>query len=331
MSSVRRQGGSQDRRSALSLSANDGAAAEQPKSSMLNALYKFTRPHTIRGTILASCACVTRVLLKCVESQPVIEWKLLHTALYGLVALLCGNAYIVGINQIYDVDIDKVNKPFLPVAAGEISKPLAWALVGGTGVLGCAIVSTVFSTLICQLYLFGMFLGTVYTVPPFRWKNNPVLAAFSIAMVRGLLLNVGLHHAASTALGLAITWPAQVCFIAAFMTIFAVVIAIAKDLPDVEGDIKFGVKTLASSLGVAKAAHLVVLVLMGNYVMGVGVGLLAPGINNRPLMVVAHSALLGWLSIFASKLKPDSISSIKLFYRNIWKLFYAEYLLFPFI
>ena len=41
----------------------------------------------------------------------------------------CGNAYIVGINQIYDVDIDKVNKPFLPVAAGEISKPLAWALV----------------------------------------------------------------------------------------------------------------------------------------------------------------------------------------------------------
>jgi hypothetical protein len=29
-------------------------------------------------------------------------------------------------------------------------------------------------------------------------------------MVRGLLLNIGLHHAASTALGLAITWPAQV-------------------------------------------------------------------------------------------------------------------------
>jgi 4-hydroxybenzoate polyprenyltransferase len=38
----------------------------------------------------------------------------------GLVALLCGNGYIVGINQIYDVDIDKVNKPFLPVAAGRV-------------------------------------------------------------------------------------------------------------------------------------------------------------------------------------------------------------------
>ena len=52
-------------------------------------------------------------------------------------------------------------------------------------------------------------------------------------MVRGLLLNIGLHHAASTALGLAITWPAQVLFISAFMTVFATVIAIAKDLPDV--------------------------------------------------------------------------------------------------
>lgn len=30
--------------------------------------------------------------------------------------------------QIYDVEIDAVNKPFLPVAAGELSKGAAWAL-----------------------------------------------------------------------------------------------------------------------------------------------------------------------------------------------------------
>lgn len=308
------------------------AAQPPPKSSsLLGALYKFARPHTIRGTILASCACVTRVMLKCIQTQPVIEWKLLQTAFMGLLALLCGNYYIVGINQIYDVDIDKVNKPFLPVAAGEISKPLAWALVVGSGVLGLGIVQLVFSPLICQLYCLGMFLGTVYTIPPFRWKNNPFLAAFSISMVRGLLLNVGLHHAASTALGLPITWPAQVCFIAAFMTVFAMVIAVAKDLPDVAGDVKYGVKTLASSLGVAKAANLVVLALMANYVMAISVGLLAPAINSRPVMVMAHTALAAWLAYFASKLKPDSIPSIKLFYKNIWKLFYVEYLIFPFI
>jgi 4-hydroxybenzoate polyprenyltransferase len=47
-----------------------------------------------------------------------IDWGLLPRAALGVLALLCGNGYIVGINQVYDVDIDVVNKPFLPVAAG---------------------------------------------------------------------------------------------------------------------------------------------------------------------------------------------------------------------
>ena len=48
-----------------------------------------------------------------------LDWSLLPRAALGVLALLAGNGYIVGINQVYDVNIDKVNKPFLPVAAGE--------------------------------------------------------------------------------------------------------------------------------------------------------------------------------------------------------------------
>jgi len=48
-----------------------------------------------------------------------IDWALLPRAALGVLALLCGNGYIVGINQIYDEDIDKVNKPFLPIASGQ--------------------------------------------------------------------------------------------------------------------------------------------------------------------------------------------------------------------
>lgn len=54
-----------------------------------------------------------------------IDWALLPRAIMGLLALLCGNGYIVGINQIYDVDIDAVNKPFLPVAAGRLANRTA--------------------------------------------------------------------------------------------------------------------------------------------------------------------------------------------------------------
>lgn len=47
---------------------------------------------------------VTRALL---ENPNLIRWSLLFKAFSGLAALICGNGYIVGINQIYDIGIDK--------------------------------------------------------------------------------------------------------------------------------------------------------------------------------------------------------------------------------
>ena len=107
----------------------------------LRALYKFTRPHTIRGTILASIAGTVRALLDTPGSIANANWGLLlPRAMLGMVALLLGNAFIVGINQIYDDDIDKLNKPFLPVASGEMSKKFAWMTVAIAGIVGPVLV-----------------------------------------------------------------------------------------------------------------------------------------------------------------------------------------------
>ena len=57
-----------------------------------------------------------------------------------MVALLFGNAFIVGINQIYDEDIDKLNKPFLPVASGKMSKRYTWGTVLASGIASPLIV-----------------------------------------------------------------------------------------------------------------------------------------------------------------------------------------------
>jgi hypothetical protein len=103
----------------------------------LRALYKFTRPHTIRGTILASIAGTTRALIDTPGSISNANWAvMLPRALIGMTALLMGNAFIVGINQIYDKDIDKLNKPFLPVASGEMSNRAAWIAVVASGAIG---------------------------------------------------------------------------------------------------------------------------------------------------------------------------------------------------
>ncbi len=61
---------------------------------------------------MSNCLCL------CKNTQ-LIDWGLLPRAALGVLALLAGNGYIVGINQIYDVEVDTINKPFLPVAAGE--------------------------------------------------------------------------------------------------------------------------------------------------------------------------------------------------------------------
>ena len=155
-----------------------------------DAVYRFSRPHTIRGTLLACFTGVGRALIEAPEYLPLLL-PLLPRALLGVLALLLGNLFIVGINQIYDVEIDEVNKPFLPVAAGRISPRVAWALVLAAGAGGLAVVRATFSPLIQVLFAFGTAVGALYSVPPFQLKRFPVAAGITIATCRGFLLNFG--------------------------------------------------------------------------------------------------------------------------------------------
>ena len=217
------------------------------------AIWKFVRPHTIRGTLLGTTAIVSKILM---GNPEMISMHLVPRALLGLLALLMGNGYIVGINQIYDVDIDKVNKPFLPVASGELSVFAAWAFCAVTALGGAAIVATNFGALITKLYCFGLFLGTIYSVPPLRLKQYALPAFLIIACVRGFLLNFGVYHATRAAIGLPFVWSPAITFITIFVTTFATVIAITKDLPDIEGDLKYKIETFSTRLGAVSYTHL---------------------------------------------------------------------------
>merc|ERR1719238_826533 len=230
-----------------------------------DAVYRFSRPHTIRGTLLACFTGVGRALIEAPEYLPLLL-PLLPRALLGVLALLLGNLFIVGINQIYDVEIDEVNKPFLPVAAGRISPRVAWALVLAAGAGGLAVVRATFSPLIQVLFAFGTAVGALYSVPPFQLKRFPVAAGITIATCRGFLLNFGVYYATREALGLSFVWSAPVAFLARFMTVYAAVIAVTKDLPDVAGDIKGGIATFASRIGANRVAAGASVVLALNYV-----------------------------------------------------------------
>ncbi|KAG5181455.1 tocopherol polyprenyltransferase-like protein [Tribonema minus] len=290
-------------------------------------IYKFTRPHTIRGTILASLTGVARALI---ETPTAVELRLIPRAIMGMLALLLGNAYIVGINQIYDVDVDRINKPFLPMAAGEMGKKAAWAVVLTSMICGPLIVSQLFSPVIMGLYCFGLVIGGLYSVPPFQTKRNPFLAGLTIACVRGFLLNFGVYYAVKEALGIPFKWNRAVIFLARFMTVFAGVIAVTKDLPDVEGDKQYNISTFAVRAGVARIANAACIVLGLNYVSAIVEAALVPAFN-KAIMIAGHSAFALYLYRARTKLQPDSKESVKAFYARIWDLFYLEYLLYPFI
>ncbi|KAI3706512.1 hypothetical protein L6452_24308 [Arctium lappa] len=311
-----------------------GAAGSDPAvdkvADFKDAFWRFLRPHTIRGTALGSVSLVTRALL---ENPNLIRWSLLFKAFSGLVALICGNGYIVGINQIYDIGIDKVNKPYLPIAAGDLSVQSAWFLVLSFAVVGVIIVGMNFGSLITSLYCLGLFLGSIYSVPPFRMKRFPVVAFLIIATVRGFLLNFGVYYAVRAALGLTFQWSSPVAFITTFVTLFALVIAITKDLPDVEGDRKFQISTFATKLGVRNIALLGSGLLLINYIGSVAAAFYMPQAFRSSLMIPFHAILASCLIFQAWVLERANYTqeAIAGFYRFVWNLFYAEYIIFPFI
>lgn len=77
----------------------------------------------------------------------------------------------------------RVNKPYLPIAAGDLSVQSAWLLVIFFAIAGLLIVGLNFGPFITSLYSLGLLLGTIYSVPPFRMKRFPVVAFLIIAMV----------------------------------------------------------------------------------------------------------------------------------------------------
>merc|ERR1712161_85091 len=104
-----------------------------------------------------------------------------------------------------DVDIDKINKPDLPIAAGDLSiKDATITVIVSlllSVVLGVAVPAFTTGGLNMALGLSAV-LGTIYSLSPFRLKRFPLSAAFCIVSVRGAVINAGFFaHAKVAAFG----------------------------------------------------------------------------------------------------------------------------------
>lgn len=283
---------------------------------------RFSRFHTIIGTTLS--ITVLMVLAMHEVGATDIPWQLY---LLTLLACLGANIYIVGLNQITDVEIDRINKPYLPLASGAFSMRTGYLLIG-MGLLVALVLAFALGKFLLATVVLSLILGTMYSLPPFRLKRFHFWAAFCIIAVRGLIVNLLLYLHFQYSLNATTSIPPYVWLLTFTIFIYSIIIAWFKDIPDMEGDARHEIKTLSIQLGATRVfliGNILISAILIGLMVYAGVGLLD---LNIPFFIIAHLVLLVTLWIINSRVELGNHRSVKLYYQFIWGLFFMEYLTF---
>ncbi|MEY3221357.1 MAG: hypothetical protein RLZZ203_213 [Cyanobacteriota bacterium] len=294
-------------------------------SSWFSAFWRFSRPHTIIGTSL-SIFGLYLITLGVTSSGFSISH--LGQILATWIACLCGNIYIVGLNQVEDIDIDKINKPHLPLASGEFTRGQGQLIVIITGIVALVLAWLTGPYLLGMVAL-SLVIGTAYSLPPIRLKQYPFWAALCIFSVRGTIVNLGLFLHFSSVLQRSQGIPNVVWVLTVFILVFTFAIAIFKDIPDLEGDRTYNITTLTIQLGQQKVFNLALWVLTICYGGMILVALLQLAKINTIFVVITHTLIIIVLWWQGTGVNLQDKQAITNFYQFIWKLFFLEYLLFP--
>ena len=178
------------------------------------------------------------------------------------------NAANNALNQIYDLEIDRINKPKRPLPAGTLSVRQAWIFTWIMFTIGLLptwlVVVYPYTTWRAKffaplpehecffIYLVAFISTFVYSVPAFgRTKAHPLGANLTIAIPRGCLLKV----AGWTMVARATSF--EPWFIGSIFMFFLLGAASTKDFSDIKGDRAGGVRTFPITFGVRRAAHMI--------------------------------------------------------------------------
>nr|BBD96134.1 orsellinic acid 3-farnesyltransferase [Rhododendron dauricum] len=292
-------------------------------------LCRFVHPYIVMATIIG----VTSFSLLPLESAADLSLPFLVGVLKTLVPYVLLNIYTGGINALYDIEIDKVNKPYRPLVTGELS------IKSATVIVSTALVTSLAMGIMSQspplLYgLVAVFLGTsAYSIklPLLRWKNNPFLTAVAILVGRGVTHVSYYVHTQEYVLGRPFVLTRSFVFAIAIMSLFAVTFALLKDVPDVDGDRESGVQSFCILAGKEKVFWLGISILLMGYGSAMVVGASSSCLTNKLVTVLGHAALASSLWLRAQSVDLDSKESTSSLYMFVWKLYYVEHLLIHFV
>jgi homogentisate phytyltransferase / homogentisate geranylgeranyltransferase len=295
-----------------------GNAIAVARASPLGVLWRFSRPHTIVGTALSVGGLYAIAASELPGPAPAVSdlW-------WTLVAALSVNVFIVGLNQLEDVEIDRINKPFLPLASGELSPAQGRAIVAVAGVLPVVLAVTQGPVELAGV-LAALAVGIAYSSPPLRLKRFPTLAAISISGVRAAIVNLVVFVHFSGGPVVAAVWALTL-----FVLPFSFAIALLKDVPDAEGDRRFQIATFTLRLGAARTVGIAMGALTIAYLAMAIVGPVAIDGAQPAVLFATHMAALALLWHWRRQVDLGDREAYTRFYLRVWKLFFLEYVAVP--
>lgn len=182
------------------------------------------------------------------------SWRLLIFPLIGAVMAAVLNAASNALNQIYDLEIDRVNKPARALPSGRLSRRDAWTFTW----IGYAI-AWVLAWQVAPggrhdcfwLVVVATVMTFAYSAPPLRTKRLGIWANVTIAIPRGVLLKVAGWSSVKSMIGV------EPWYIGAIFGLFLLGASTTKDFADMDGDARGGCRTLPLQYGVTRAAWMI--------------------------------------------------------------------------
>jgi len=214
--------------------------------------------------------------------------ELLVCPLIGLTMAAVLNAASNALNQIYDLEIDRVNKPRRPLPSGRMSIAEAWTFTAIAYV-----VALILAWLVAPggrhecfwIVVIATVITFLYSVPPFRTKRLGIWANVTIAIPRGVLLKVAGWSSVKTVVGV------EPWFIGAIFGLFLLGASTTKDFADMEGDARGGCRTLPIVHGVRRAAWMISPSFVVPFVM-ISAGVFAGILTGNPILLHGLSILM---------------------------------------
>ncbi len=215
-------------------------------------LLEFSRPFTLVAPALGFASGAATAA----GAFPREAWRadLIVFPVIGLIMAGVLNAASNGLNQIYDLEIDAVNKPKRPLPSERLSLQHAWIFT-----IASYTVALILAWFVAPagrhecfwIVAIATLITVLYSVPPFRTKRLGLWANLTIAIPRGVLLKVAGWSSVKTIAGV------EPWYIGAIFGLFLLGASTTKDFADMEGDARGGCRTLPIMYGVTRAAWMI--------------------------------------------------------------------------